>query len=36
MELQLALDLVNIQEGIELVKQVEEYRYRRNRYTGSY
>ncbi|MGE7603327.1 3-hexulose-6-phosphate synthase [Peribacillus sp. NPDC097675] len=25
MELQLALDLVNIQEGIELVKQVEEY-----------
>ncbi len=25
MELQLALDLVNIQEGIELVKQIEEY-----------
>ena len=25
MELQLALDLVNVQEGIELVKQVEEY-----------
>lgn len=25
MELQLALDLVNIEEGIELVKQVEEY-----------
>ncbi|MGC0150648.1 3-hexulose-6-phosphate synthase [Peribacillus castrilensis] len=25
MELQLALDLVNIQEGIELVKQVEDY-----------
>ncbi|WML47014.1 3-hexulose-6-phosphate synthase [Neobacillus sp. PS3-34] len=25
MELQLALDLVNIQEGIDLVKQVEEY-----------
>lgn len=25
MELQLALDLVNIQEGIEIVKQIEEY-----------